>query len=62
VAEYPGSATAAFPRAHTVSKESEALFGEVSDDIRRAAEISAERALSPAAIREVCYGFIQVFG
>jgi len=49
--------------ASIVSKASEVLFGELSDDIRRAAEISAERALAPDAIREACrYGFIQVFG
>ena len=45
-----------------VSTASEHLFGDVSDDIRRAAEISAERALSPETLREACrYGFIQVF-
>jgi hypothetical protein len=49
--------------ASIVSKASKDLFGELSDDIRRAAEISAERALAPEAIREACrYGFIQVFG
>jgi Nucleotidyltransferase len=49
--------------ANVVSKASEDLFGELSDDMRRAAEISAERALSPEAIREAChYGFIEVFG
>jgi len=49
--------------ARKVSKAAEILFGELSDDIRRAAEISAERALTPEAIREVCrYGFSQVFG
>ena len=38
------------------------LFGELSDDIRRAAEISAERALSPEAIGAAChYGFAEVF-
>ena len=48
--------------ANVVSKASEALFGELSDDIRRAAEIAPERALSPEAIREAChYGFVQVF-
>jgi hypothetical protein len=48
--------------ANTVSKASEVLFGNLSDDIRRAAEISAERALAPEAIREACqYGFTQVF-
>jgi hypothetical protein len=49
--------------ASTVSKASEVFFGDISDDIRRAAEISAERALTPEAIREACrYGFTQVFG
>jgi hypothetical protein len=49
--------------AGSVSKASQVLFGELSDDIRRAAEISDERALSPGDIREACrYGFIQVFG
>jgi hypothetical protein len=48
--------------ANLVSKASEGLFGELGDDTRRAAEISAERALTPEAIRETCrYGFIQVF-
>jgi hypothetical protein len=48
--------------ANTVSKASEVLFGNLSDDIRRAAEISEERALAPEAIREACqYGFTQVF-
>ena len=46
----------------TVLKASEGLFGMVSDDIRRAAEISAERALSPEALRGACnYGFNYVF-
>jgi hypothetical protein len=39
------------------------LFWEVSDDIREAAEISVERALSPEGIRAAChYGFAKVFG
>ena len=46
-----------------VSKASEVLFDNLSDDIRRAAQISDQRRLSPEAIREACqYGFIQVFG
>ena len=51
------------PRAASiVSKVSEVLFGDLNDDIRRAAEISAERALSPEAIGESCrYGFAHVF-
>jgi hypothetical protein len=45
-----------------VSRASEFLFGELSDDIRRAAEISTDRALSPEAIRAACrYGFTEVF-
>lgn len=48
--------------AGTVSKASEVLFGDLSDDIRRAAEISAERALSAEGIRAACrYGFAEVF-
>jgi len=44
-----------------LSKAAENLFGELSDDVRRAAEISAERALSPREVREACrYGFDQV--
>jgi hypothetical protein len=47
----------------TVSKAAEILFGTISDDIRRAAEISAERALSHEAVRATChYGFTKVFG
>ncbi len=43
-------------------KASHVLFGHLSDDIRRSAEISAERALSPEAIREACsYGLSNVF-
>jgi hypothetical protein len=46
-----------------VSRASEVLFGDISDDIRRAAEISAQRALSPEAVQAACrYGFRQVFG
>jgi hypothetical protein len=46
-----------------VSNASGILFGELSDDIRRAARISDHRALSPEAIREACqYGFATVFG
>jgi hypothetical protein len=47
----------------TVSRAPEVLFGDISDDIRRAAEISAERALSAEAVREACrYGFSRLFG
>ena len=46
-----------------ISRASRQIFGQVSDDIRRAAEISAERALDPEEVRQVCYyGFIEVFG
>jgi hypothetical protein len=49
--------------ANIISEASEDLFAEITDDIRRAAEISAERALSPEVVRKACsYGFIQVFG
>ncbi len=49
--------------AHIVSNASEILFGDPSDDIRRAAQIPEQPALSPEAIREACrYGFIAVFG
>jgi len=48
--------------ANKVWRASEVLFGELSDDIRRAAEVSAERALSPEAIKAACrYGFTEVF-
>jgi hypothetical protein len=46
-----------------VIRASREMFGQVSDDVRRAAEISAERALSPDEIRQACYyGFNKVFG
>ena len=49
--------------ASMVSRASREMFGEISDDIRRAAEISAERALGPEEVRQACYyGFIEVFG
>lgn len=48
--------------ASILSRASEVLFGNLSDDIRRAAQISDQRRLSPGAIREACqYGFVQVF-
>ena len=47
----------------TISAAAEKLFGNISDDILRAARIPENRALSPEAIRNACqYGFIQVFG
>jgi hypothetical protein len=46
-----------------VSRAWREMFGRVSDDILRAAEISAERALDPNEVRQVCYfGFSEVFG
>jgi len=52
------------PRAESkVSKASQFLFGNLTDDIRRAAAISAERAISPERLRQACrYGLNQVFG
>lgn len=45
-----------------VSNASVHIFGALNDELRRAAAISAERALTPASIREVCrYGFAQIF-
>jgi len=39
------------------------LFSDVNDDVRGAAEIAAERALSPEGIRAAChYGLAKVFG
>ena len=44
-----------------LTRSSRALFLDLSDDIRRAARISAERRLTPEAIREVCaYGVEQL--
>ncbi len=49
--------------ANMVSRASRELFGQVNDDIRRATEISTERALDPEAVRQTCYyGFTEVFG
>jgi hypothetical protein len=46
-----------------VSRASREMFAEVSDDIRRAVGISAERALDPEELRQACYyGFNEVFG
>jgi len=46
-----------------VTTASREMFGQVSDDILRAAEISAERVLHPEEIRQACYqGFIEIFG
>jgi hypothetical protein len=49
--------------ANTVSRASREMFAQVSDDIRRAAGISTERALDPEEVRQACYyGFTEVFG
>jgi hypothetical protein len=49
--------------ARIVSRASKDLFGTLSDDIRRAAQIPDQRGLSPPQIREACqYGLIQIFG
>jgi hypothetical protein len=46
---------------NSVLKASEELFAELSDDVRRAVEISPERALSPEGIRAACrYGLEKV--
>jgi hypothetical protein len=46
-----------------VLRASRQMFNAVTDDIRRAAEISAERALDPEGIRQTCqYGLTEVFG
>ncbi len=46
-----------------VSRVSREMFARVGDDIRRAADISAERALDPEDLRQSCYyGFNEVFG
>jgi hypothetical protein len=48
--------------ARKVSSAAREIFDELSDDIRRAAWISGERALAPEAIREACrQGLSQVF-
>jgi hypothetical protein len=57
----------AAPRLHPraaakVRQASRRLFGDVSDDIRRAALIPADRRLSPESILEACrFGFDEVF-
>ena len=48
--------------AKTVGRASQRVFGQLSDDIRRAAEISGERGLPPDEMRAAChYGFREVF-
>lgn len=45
-----------------VSEAAHALFGKLTDDVRRAAEIATGRGLSPEDIRAAChYGLTQVF-
>ncbi len=47
----------------TVEGSARSLFGEMSDAVRRAAQIAGRRGLSPEAILEVCnVGLKQVFG
>lgn len=49
-------------KAKMVSEAAENVFGNLNDDIRRAAQISVERALSPETMRAACrYGFTQIF-
>jgi hypothetical protein len=46
-----------------VVRAADVLFADVTDDIRRASQISPERQLTPNALREACrYGFMEVFG
>jgi len=46
-----------------VARAADVLFAELTDDIRRASQISVERRLTPNALREACrYGFMEVFG
>lgn len=46
-----------------VSRAPREMFHQVTDDIRRAAEISAERALDPEGVRQACYhGFREILG
>lgn len=48
-------------RVKILSRASEVLFGELTDDVRRAAQIAGQR-VSPEAIRQACqYGFREVF-
>jgi hypothetical protein len=49
--------------AKVVSRAAQSVFGAVTDDIRRAAQVAAERRLSAEAIREVGqYGLAAIFG
>jgi hypothetical protein len=46
-----------------VSRAAEILFGELTDDIRRASKIPAGRELAPEETMRVCQvGFRQIFG
>ncbi len=45
-----------------VPKVARDVFGNLNDDVRRAAQISAERRLTAESVREACeYGFSQLF-
>jgi hypothetical protein len=61
---WTGTMSQLHPRsAGAVSRLSKDLFTELSSDIRRAAEISLERDLSPEDIRAACrLGLRHVFG
>ena len=41
--------------AKSVSKAADALFGELTDDVRRAAEVIPQRELTPKDIQEACH-------
>ena len=61
--EWQGSLAPQIPsgRQNKLVQSPQTLFGEVCDDIRRAALISDERKISPEAIREACsYGLKQL--
>lgn len=46
-----------------VSKAADVLFGDISDDVRRAAQMADNRRLSAETVREARqYGFSQIFG
>jgi hypothetical protein len=48
-------------QAKVISKASEVLFGDLTDDVRRASQIAGQR-VSPKTIRQACqYGFREVF-
>ncbi len=46
-----------------VEQSGAALFDDLSDDVRRAARVPADRSLSPERVREVCrFGLEEIFG